>query len=625
VSAAAAGRRGTPGRARRVAVLGACCVALAVLPAILPDYLQDVLTKALIMGIFAMSLDLLLGYTGLFSLGHAAFLGMGGYAAGMLMIRYEVLNLWAGLVAGVVVAALAALVFGVLALRVRGAYFLLVTFALGQLAVAAARDWAYLSPIGSGTEGLIGIGLPSFGSSLDSALTTSDLYLVTAVALVLSFLALRHLLTTPLGYALQGVRESEQRMRALGYNTWSVKYVVYVVGAAFAGLAGALLAYSDGIAVPDTFGVNTSTLVLLMVLIGGAGTLYGPVLGAILLVFGEYYASSSAAERWPLILGALFVVTVMFARHGLAVAVVQRWRRHVARGEERRAERAERDGGSGGDVAEVAPVSQVAAPVRPAGAPWTSTEVALEVEGLAKHFGGVRAVQDVSLTVGRGERLAVIGTNGAGKSTLFKLIAGDLAPTHGRVALFGADITGMPVHRRARLGIGRSFQLTSLFPHMTVWTNGWLAVQGVQPWRMQATRRATSHADAGSRLEGLLSEWGLWELRDAPVAELGYGDQRRLEIVVALASDPRVLLMDEPTAGQTMEESQALARHLRALPRDVTVVVIAHDMDLVFSVADRIVVMHEGRIVASGTGEEIQNDAAVQESYMGVALAKDGA
>jgi ABC-type branched-subunit amino acid transport system ATPase component/ABC-type branched-subunit amino acid transport system permease subunit len=621
VSAAVADRRGAPGWAKRVALLVACCAALAVLPAVLPDYLQDVMTKALIMGIFAMSLDLLLGYTGLFSLGHAAFLGMGGYAAGMLMIRYEVLNLWAGLVAGVVVAAIAALLFGLLALRVRGAYFLLVTFALGQLAVAAARDWAYLSPVGSGTEGLIGIGLPSFGSSLDSSLTTSDFYLVTAVALVLSFLALRHLLTTPLGYALQGVRESEPRMRALGYNTWTVKYVVYVVGAAFAGLAGALLAYSDGIAVPDTFGVNTSTLVLLMVLIGGAGTLYGPVLGAILLVFGEYYASSSAAERWPLILGALFVVTVMFARHGLAVAVVQRWRRHVARDGGRRPRVAERDEHSGAEVDSLGPV---AAPVRAAGAPWTSTEVALEVDGLAKHFGGVRAVQDVSLAVGKGERLAVIGTNGAGKSTLFKLIAGDLAPTHGRVALFGSDITGTPVHRRARLGIGRSFQLTSLFPHMTVWTNGWLAVQGVQPWRMQATRRATSHSDAGSRLEGLLSDWGLWELRDVPVAELGYGDQRRLEIVVALASDPRVLLMDEPTAGQTMEESQALARHLRALPRDVTVVVIAHDMDLVFSVADRIVVMHEGRIVASGTGEEIQNDAAVQESYMGVALAKDG-
>jgi branched-chain amino acid transport system ATP-binding protein len=336
------------------------------------------------------------------------------------------------------------------------------------------------------------------------------------------------------------------------------------------------------------------------------------VLGAILLVFGEYYASSSAAERWPLILGALFVVTIMFARHGLAVAVVDRWRRH---GAGRRAARPE----TAGDSRAAEPASAAAA----APAPWTGGGVALEVADLAKHFGGVRAVQDVSLTVAEGERLAVIGTNGAGKSTLFRLIAGDLHPTHGRVALFGDDITGVPVHRRARLGIGRSFQLTSLFPHMTVWTNGWLAVQGVQPWRMQAVRRATSHGDAGNRLEGLLSEWGLWDLRDVPVAELGYGDQRRLEIVVALASEPRLLLMDEPTAGQTMEESQALARHLRALPRDVTVVVIAHDMDLVFSVADRIVVMHEGRIVASGTGEEIQNDPAVQESYMGVALAAE--
>jgi branched-chain amino acid transport system ATP-binding protein len=303
----------------------------------------------------------------------------------------------------------------------------------------------------------------------------------------------------------------------------------------------------------------------------------------------------------------------MFARRGLVLEIFEGVRGRLLRRPETAAATAPSGAASTGAAVVVEPE------------PWTPGPEVLAVDGLTKHFGGVHAVQGISLSVAEGERLAIIGTNGAGKSTLFKLIAGDLDPTEGRVSLFGEDITTTPVHKRAQLGIGRSFQMTSLFPTMTVWTNAWLAVQGVQPWRMQATRTASSHHHEGERLEALLREWGLWDVRDAPAAQLGYGDQRRLEIVVALASQPRVLLMDEPTAGQTMEESQALAGHLRALPRDVTAVVIAHDMDLVFSIADRIVVMHEGRIVAEGTGEEIQNNAAVQESYMGAAPAAEEA
>jgi len=227
-------------------------------------------------------------------------------------------------------------------------------------------------------------------------------------------------------------------------------------------------------------------------------------------------------------------------------------------------------------------------------------------------------LRDVALHAASGERLAIIGTNGAGKSTLFKIIAGDLPPTDGRVSLFGRDITALPAHRRAQLGIGRSFQVTSLLARATVWMNAWLAVQGGQEWRIHGFRRADRQAEAAARVEALLKEWGLWDLRDAVAAELAYGEQRRLEVVAALASEPRLLLMDEPTAGQTGEESQALARHLRRLPRSVTIVVIAHDMDLVFSIADRVVVMHEGRVVAAGAGDEIRDNPEVQESYMGM-------
>lgn len=600
----------------------AICVVLAVLPALLPDYLQDVMTKALIYGIFAMSLDLLLGFTGLFSLGHAAFLGVGAYTAGMLMVRWNVPSLWLGLGAAAVVGTLVAAIFGVLALRVRGVYFLLVTFALGQLGVAAGHNWEFLSPIGSGTQGIIGIGLPSISFSSAGILTPSQFYFVVAAATVLSLIAFRRFLATPLGYAAQGVREGELRMRAFGFNTWMVQYRIYIIGGMFAALAGVLLSYSDGIAVPDTFGVQVSTLVLLMVLIGGAGTLYGSLVGAVLLTFAEYYVSTAAPERWPLILGGLFVVTIMFARQGVVVKAAQLW--------------------SGGRVFRrtrgvVAPTFMDAPPAAPSedagatavvhtdavdGVSWhrdTTAPAALTVQAVSKTFGGITALDDVSVEVGTGERLAIIGTNGAGKSTLFKIIAGDLRPSSGQIALFGKDITKLPAHRRAKLGIGRSFQVTSLLGRATVWMNAWLAVQGGQSWDLQALRSADRHQDAATRVEALLKEWDLWDLRQVVAAELAYGEQRRLEVVAALASEPQLLLMDEPTAGQTIEESQALARHLRRLPRAVTIVVIAHDMDLVFSIADRIVVMHEGHIVADGTGEEIRDDRRVQESYMGMA------
>jgi len=252
---------------------------------------------------------------------------------------------------------------------------------------------------------------------------------------------------------------------------------------------------------------------------------------------------------------------------------------------------------------------------------WTSygggEHIALAVENLSKRFGGVLAVKDVSLSVPKGERLAIIGTNGAGKSTLFNLITGELAPSHGRVLVFGTDVTTLPVHRRAQLGIARSFQFTTLLPKLSVLRNTWLAIQGVQPWRWQVTRRATSHTEDLDRARALLAEWDLWRVRDELAQDISYGEQRRLEVVMALAAEPRLLLMDEPTSGQTMAESQSLANHLLAVSRETTVIVIAHDMDLVFRMADRIIVMHEGLIVADGTGAEIQANKAVQESYMG--------
>jgi branched-chain amino acid transport system ATP-binding protein len=242
---------------------------------------------------------------------------------------------------------------------------------------------------------------------------------------------------------------------------------------------------------------------------------------------------------------------------------------------------------------------------------------ALRVDGLSKDFGGVRAVRDVSFSVEVGEKLAIIGPNGAGKTTLFNLLNGQLLPTAGRIHLFGQDITTLPTHRRAHLGQARSFQLTSLFLNLSVLKNVLLALQGTQPSRFRMFRSATGNVPLVAKAQQLLESINLWDLRDAPVQDLAYGEQRRLEILLSLASKPRLLLMDEPTCGLTAGEGADFIDIVLNLGADITVVLVAHDMDIVFGVASRIMVLHYGQIIADGPPEQIQADPRVKEVYMG--------
>ena len=242
----------------------------------------------------------------------------------------------------------------------------------------------------------------------------------------------------------------------------------------------------------------------------------------------------------------------------------------------------------------------------------------LRIEGLSKNFGGVQALKDVSFTVQAGERLAIIGPNGAGKTTLFNLLNGQESATTGRIYFFGQDITRIPTYSRAQLGQGRSFQLTSLFPNLTVLDNALLAVQGTKPSRFQLFRPITAYKHLFAKAQELLTAMALWERRNDPVKALGYGEQRRLEIALSLASEPKLLLLDEPSSGLTAAEGADIITMIRNLGPDITVVVVAHDMDIVFGLADRIMVLHYGQIIADGTPEEIQADSRVKEIYMGI-------
>ncbi|MDR7415877.1 MAG: ABC transporter ATP-binding protein [Armatimonadota bacterium] len=243
--------------------------------------------------------------------------------------------------------------------------------------------------------------------------------------------------------------------------------------------------------------------------------------------------------------------------------------------------------------------------------------IVLRTEGLSKAYGGLRAVDGVNLRVEEGERRVIIGPNGAGKTTLFHLLSGEVRPTHGRIWWHGREVTHLPAHRRTALGIGRTYQVTNVFLSLTVLENVLLALWGLRREQYDPFRPTRSHRETWAKAQELLETFGLWEKRDWPAASLSYGEQRELEIVLALAGNPRLLLLDEPTAGLSPAETQRVVELLQALDPAITVLLIEHDMDVAFAVAQRITVMHLGRILAEGTVEEIRRNPEVQAIYLG--------
>lgn len=242
---------------------------------------------------------------------------------------------------------------------------------------------------------------------------------------------------------------------------------------------------------------------------------------------------------------------------------------------------------------------------------------ALRVERLSKNFGGVKALHEVSLSVKAGERRAIIGANGAGKSTLLNLINGEMAPTSGVVRILGKDVTGMPVHDRVHLGVGRSCQINNLFLRISVLDNVLLALQATQPFRFQMLRSISKYDHLFANARELLTARGLWEKRRVPAVDLSYGEQRRLEIVLSLASSPKLLLLDEPTAGLSTSETSDIIELVRGLGREITVLFISHNIDAIFAIADGITMLHYGQVIAEGTPEEIKANPKVKQIYLG--------
>lgn len=313
---------------RTGALGGVLCLAAAIgLGLVLPSYHTGLLVDGIVYGVFAIGLNLLLGYAGLPSLGHAAYFGLGAYAAGILAVRLTD-SFWLGAASGIGASMVLGALFGLLALRTTGVYFLIITLALAQVVWAVAFSWRAVT---GGDDGLAGIGRPDLGIpglALDS---THAYYFFVLAALVVALLAMRVILVSPFGRSLEGVRESATRMAALGYNVWLHKYIAFVLSCGFAGFAGVLFVYYKGFISPEAVSIVISAEVMLMVIIGGAGTQIGPLIGALLIVLLSH-GVSGITERWQLVLGILYVVTMLVAPNGI-IGLVQQVSVRLRRGE----------------------------------------------------------------------------------------------------------------------------------------------------------------------------------------------------------------------------------------------------------------------------------------------------
>ncbi len=246
-----------------------------------------------------------------------------------------------------------------------------------------------------------------------------------------------------------------------------------------------------------------------------------------------------------------------------------------------------------------------------------TAQVVLELDQICRRFGGLEAIRDVCLSVPAGTRRAIIGPNGAGKTTLFNIITGELAPTSGRLQLFGRDVTRLPAHARAAMGLGRTFQITNLFGPLTVEENVLLAAQALSPSKYAMARPLSRDVAVRDRARALLEPAGLWAKRDVEVRVLSYGEQRQLEVLLALAGRPRLLLLDEPAAGLSPGERREMARFIKGLDSELTILLIEHDMDVAFEVVEAITVLHFGCVIAQGSKAEVRANPSVQEIYLG--------
>jgi branched-chain amino acid transport system ATP-binding protein len=556
-------------------------------------------TEIAILAMVGLGYNLLLGYTGLLSFGHGLFFGLAAYCVALTQLHWFPNSLLLPLAAGVLFAGLLGLAIGFLALRRRGVYFSLLTLAFTALTYYIVFRWTSFT---GGENGLSGVRrLPLPGLDLDDQRT---FYYFCAVIVVLTAWLLWRVVHAPLGTVLLAIRENEQRARFAGYPVLHYKLAAFVVSALVVGLGGSLFALLKLFVSADLVHVSFSGELLAMTVVGGMGSFLGPALGAAFyLAFREIVTSFTAS--WQFWFGLLFMATILFSPLGL-----------VGLGERVLAPLRRRHSAAAAMAARVTPQPQQEAPGFLRNQPTLDGAV-LVCRDVSKRFGGFTAVDGVAIAVEDRKLHALIGPNGAGKTTLFNLISGMFAPDQGSVVLAGQPIGGLAPEAVVAHGLARSFQITSLFPSLTVWEHLRLGVQARSPSRFHPLREAASLAPVNQETRELVKFLGLEGVESVPVSSLSYGGQRLVEIGVALAARPRCLLLDEPLVGLAAAERSRITDLIRGLTRHMAVLLVEHDIDRVFAIADRITVMNEGKVLVEGDADTVRAHPEVQRVYIG--------
>jgi branched-chain amino acid transport system ATP-binding protein len=555
-------------------------------------------TDVVIFAVACMALNILVGHTGLVSFGHGAWFGLGAYAAALTQRHWFPGSVLWPVLTSLAFLGLVAVPIGFIVLRRRGVYFSLLTLALSALTYAITFRWTAFT---GGESGLGGVTRTTwFEINLENPWIYYALVAVFGLAVVY---ALQRFHRSAIGTVLIAIRENEQRAQFIGYATNRYKQIAYAVSAVLTGCAGILFAFHHRFASADPTSIAFSGALLAMVLIGGMGSLLGPALGALFYILFQEYLSIWTSN-WLLYFGLLFVGFIVFSPAGL----VGIWRRLTEPFKAKVVEAAAMAGRA---------IEQgMALPEFLRHAPHEGG-VVLEARDLAKSFGGIKAVSDASLAVRDRSLHALIGPNGAGKTTVFNLITGMFAPDHGSVMLAGKSLAGMPSYRIAAAGLGRSFQITNLFPRVSIAENLRLAVQASDASHFGAWADAQRNQRVTARTAELIRYLGLSGIEGAEAGSLSYGGQRLLDMGLALAGAPRVLLLDEPLAGLAAAERERVGNLIKRISADLPVLLVEHDIDRVFALADRVTVMNEGKVLVDGSADDARGSQAVREVYIG--------